>query len=90
MILSNTNILKHGGRAMTATNDMLTFAQPQLPEGEQSNFMGLRDGEVDTISQEAVVKAIAQKQTIGLPITVWNDGKPYRKYPDGRIKHIQV
>jgi hypothetical protein len=75
-------------RAMTATNEVLTVS-PSLKE-EQSNFMGLRDGEVDVISQEAVALAMAQKQTMGFPITVWNHGNPYRKYPDGRIEHIQV
>lgn len=73
---------------MTATNEVLTVF-PSLKE-EQSNFMGLRDGEVDVISQEAVAREMVQKQVMGLPITVWNNGNPYRKYPDGRIEHIQV
>jgi hypothetical protein len=82
--------VKNGAKAMTTINDVLTSPQSQLLEKEQSNFMGLRDGEVDIISQEAVAKALAQKQAMGLPITVWNNGNPYRKYPDGRIEHIQV
>lgn len=77
-------------RATTTTNDVLTVSQ-SLPLGEeQSNFMGLRDGEVDVISQAAVAEAITKKQAMGLPITVWNNGSPYRKYPDGHIEHIQV
>jgi hypothetical protein len=77
-------------RAMTTTNDVLTVAQP-LPSGEeQSNFMGLRDGEVDMLSQAAVAEAIAKKEAVGLPITVWNNGNPFRKYSDGHIEHIQV
>jgi hypothetical protein len=79
-----------GARAMTVVNDVLTLPQSQLLEEEQSNFMGLQDGEIDIISQEAVARAIAQKEALGLPITVWNNGNPYRKYPDGRIEHIQV
>ena len=75
---------------MTVVNDVLTLPQSQLLEEEQSNFMGLQDGEIDIISQEAVARAIAQKEALALPITVWNDGNPYRKYPDGRIEHIQV
>jgi hypothetical protein len=82
--------VKNGAKAMTTINDVLTSPQSQLLEKEQSNFMGLRDGEVDIISQEAVAKALAQKQAMGLPITIWNNGNPYRKYPDGRIEHIQV
>ena len=75
---------------MSAVNDVLSISQSQLPEQEQSNFMGLQDGEVDLISQKAVAKAIAQKQALGLPITVWNNGNPDLQFPDGRIEHIQV
>jgi hypothetical protein len=85
---ANTNILKDGAKAMTSVNEML-IVPPSLEE-ESSNFMGLQDGEVDIISQEAVAKAIAQKQARGLPISVWNNGNPYYKYPDGRIEHIQA
>jgi hypothetical protein len=75
---------------MNTVNEVLTVYSSQSLEEEPSNFMGLRDGEVDIISQEAVAKALAQKQAMGLPVTVWNNGNPYRKYPDGRIEHIQV
>jgi hypothetical protein len=75
---------------MSAVNDVLSVSQSQLPEVEQSNFMGLQDGEVDLISQKAVAQAVAQKQALGLPITVWNNGNPYRQLPDGRIEYIQV
>lgn len=75
---------------MSAVNDVLSVSQSQLPEVEQSNFMGLQDGEVDLISQKAVAQAVAQKQALGLPITVWNNGNPYRQFPDGRIEYIQV
>ena len=73
---------------MTATNEVLTVPPSQSLEEEQLNFLGLQDGEVDIISQEAVAREIAQKQAIGLPITVWNNGNPYRKYPDGHIERI--
>jgi hypothetical protein len=82
--------LKDGARAMTIVNDVLVANPSQLLEEEPSNFMGLPDGEVDIISQEAVARAIELKQARGLPITVWNNGNPYHRYPDGRIKHIQV
>jgi hypothetical protein len=75
---------------MSAVNDVLSVSQSQLPEEEQSNFMDLGDGEVDLISQKAVAKALARKQALGLPITVWNNGNPYRQFPDGRIEYIQV
>jgi hypothetical protein len=87
---TNTNILKNGARAMTTVNEVLTVSSSPSLEEEPSNFMGLQDGEVDIISQEAVAKAIELKQARGLPITVWNNGSPYHKYPDGRIEHIQV
>jgi hypothetical protein len=77
-------------RAMTTPNDVITISQ-SLPLGEeQSNFMGLRDGEIDMLSQTAVADAIAKKEAVGLPITAWNNGNPFRKYPDGHIEHIQV
>jgi hypothetical protein len=76
---------------MTAVNDGSQKIQSQLLiKLDNSNFMGLQDGEVDTISQAAVAKALTQKQAMGLPVTVWNNGNPYRKYPDGRIEYIQV
>jgi hypothetical protein len=75
---------------MTTVNEVLTVSSSPSLEEEPSNFMGLQDGEVDIISQEAVAKAIELKQARGLPITVWNNGSPYHKYPDGRIEHIQV
>ncbi len=74
---------------MTVINDLLTVSQSQLEE-KQSNFMGLPDGEINIISQGAVARAVAQTQALGLPITVWNNGNPYRKYPDGHIEHIQI
>jgi hypothetical protein len=79
-----------GARAMTTANEVVTVPPSSLLEEEPSNFMGLQDGEVDIISQEAVAKAIELKQARGLPITVWNSGKPYYKYPDGHIEHIQI
>jgi hypothetical protein len=75
---------------MTAVNNDLKVQFRPGEEMEQHNFLGLRDGEVEVVSQEAVAKALAQKQAMGLPITVWNDGNPYRKYPDGRIEYIQL
>jgi hypothetical protein len=75
---------------MSAVNDVLSVPQSQLPEQEPSNFIGLQDGEVDLISQKAVAKALAHKQALGLPITIWNNGNPYHRFPDGRIEHIQV
>jgi hypothetical protein len=74
---------------MTAVNNDLKVQPQVLEEMERHNFLGLRDGAVDVISQEAVAKALAQKQVNGLSITVCNDGNPYRKYPDGRIEYIQ-
>jgi hypothetical protein len=52
--------------------------------------MELPDGEVNAISEAAVSKVLAQKQAMGVPITIWNDGNPYRQYPDGRVEYIQV
>ncbi len=75
---------------MTTVNEMLISPSAPSLEEESSNFMGLQDAEVDIISQEAVARAIAQKQARGLPISIWNNGNPYYKYPDGRIEHIQV
>jgi hypothetical protein len=76
---------------MTAVNDGSQKIQSQLLKKlDNSNFMGLQDGEVDKISQAAVAQALTQKQAMGLPVTVWNNGNPYRKYPDGRIEYIQV
>jgi hypothetical protein len=75
---------------MTAVNNDLKVQSRPVEEMEQHNFLGLWDGEVELVSQEAVAKALAQKQAMGLPITVWNDGNPYRKYPDGRIEYIQL
>lgn len=75
---------------MTTVNEVLTLPSSPSLEEEPSNFMGLQNGEVDIISQEAVSRAIELKQARGLPITVWNNGNPYRKYPDGRIEPIQV
>jgi hypothetical protein len=75
---------------MTTVNDGLKVQLRSLEEVDRHNFMGLRDGEVDAISQEAVSTALAHKQAMGLSITVWNDGNPYRKYPDGRIEYIQM
>jgi hypothetical protein len=50
----------------------------------------LHDGEVNEISQAAVCQALAQKEAMGLPITIWNNGNPYRQHPDGRIEYIQI
>jgi hypothetical protein len=74
---------------MTAVNNDLKVQPQAVEEMDRHNFLGLRDGDIDVISQEAVAKALAQKQANGLPITVWNDGNPYRKYPDGRIEYIE-
>jgi hypothetical protein len=52
--------------------------------------MELPDGEVNAISEAVVANALAKKQAMGLPITIWNDGNPYRQYPDGRVEYIQV
>jgi hypothetical protein len=74
---------------MTAVNKGLKVKPQSIEELEQHNFLGLCDGEVDVISQQAVHKALVQKQKMGLPITIWNDGSPYKKYPDGQIEYIQ-
>jgi hypothetical protein len=47
---------------MTIVNDVLV--------ADPSNFMGLPDGEVDIISQEAVTRESELKQARGLPNTV--------------------
>jgi hypothetical protein len=57
---------------------------------EQHNFMELPNGEVQSLSQAAISKALAEKQLMGLPMTIWNNGNPYRQYPDGRIEYIQL
>ena len=75
---------------MTATNDGLKVPSRTLEEAEIPNFMGLPDGEVNAISQVAVANALTQKQAMGLPITIWNDGNPYRQYADGRIEYIKI
>ncbi len=75
---------------MTAANKGVKI-QPRSPEEiEQHNFMELPDGEVQSISQTAISKALAEKKLMGLPITIWNNGNPYRQYPDGRIEYIQL
>jgi hypothetical protein len=43
---------------------------------ESHNFLGLADGEVEQISQDAVRQALEQKQAYGFPVTHWNGGKP--------------
>ena len=75
---------------MTAINDGLKVQLPEPSQFERHNFMELRDGEVDAISQAAVSKALAQKEAMGLPITIWNNGNPYRQHHDGRIEYIQI
>ena len=75
---------------MTAINDGLKVQLPEPSQFERHNFMELRDGEVDAISQAAVSKAIAQKEAMGLPITIWNKGNPYQQHLDGRIEYIQI
>jgi hypothetical protein len=59
-------------------------------EIEQHNFMELPNGEVQALSQAAISKALAEKQLMGLPITIWNNENPYRQYPNGRIEYIQL
>ena len=75
---------------MTAINDGLKVQLPEPSQVERHNFMELRDGEVEAISQAAVSKALAQKEAMGLLITIWNNGNPYRQHPDGRIEYIQI
>jgi len=74
---------------MTAINDGLKVQSPPA-QFERHNFMELRDGKVNEISQAAVCQALAQKEAMGLPITIWNNGNPYRQHPDGRIEYIQI
>jgi hypothetical protein len=81
---------KNGVKTMTAINDGLKVQSPEPAQFERHNFMELRDGEVNAISQAAVSKALAQKEAMGLPITIWNNGNPYRQHPDGRIEYIQM
>jgi hypothetical protein len=70
---------------------MDTKAQSQsLGAMESPNFLGLADGEVQQISQDAVRQELENKQADGFPVTHWNGGKPYRKYPDGQIEEIQI
>jgi hypothetical protein len=75
---------------MTAINDGSNVQSRSIAAVDQYNFMELPDGEVDAISQAAVANALAKKQAMGLPITIWNDGNPYLQYPDGRVEYIQV
>lgn len=75
---------------MTTVNDGLKVQSRSVSEVDRYNFMELSDGEVDALSQMAVSEALAQKQAMGLPITIWNEGNPYRQYLDGRIEYIQV
>ncbi|WP_310487817.1 hypothetical protein [Chamaesiphon sp. VAR_69_metabat_338] len=75
---------------MTAINDGSNRQLRSTAAVERYNFMELADGEVDAISQAAVATAIVQKQAMGLPITIWNEGNPYRRYPDGRVEYIQL
>jgi hypothetical protein len=74
---------------MTAVNNELKVQSRLVEEMDRHNFLGLQDGEVEVISRKIVSQALAQKQAMGLPITIWNNGNPYRKYPDGRIEYIQ-
>jgi hypothetical protein len=79
-----------GSSTMTTINDGLKVQSRSVAEVDRYNFLELPDGKVDTISQAAVSQTLAQKQSMGLPITIWNDGNPYRQYSDGRIEYIQV
>jgi hypothetical protein len=54
------------------------------------NFLDLPDGELQRISQEAVRLDLQRKLEKGLPIFVWNDGKPCNRYADGRIEYIEM
>jgi hypothetical protein len=72
---------------MTAINKVLPRSIEELGG---HNFLDLDDGKVDAISQAAVTESLEQKQSMGLSITIWNNGNPYRKYPDGRIEYIQT
>jgi hypothetical protein len=74
---------------MTTVNQGLKVKLQSTEELAKHNFLGLCDGEVDVISQQAVTEMLVQKQKMGLPITTWNNGNPYEKYPDGRIEYIQ-
>jgi hypothetical protein len=74
---------KNGVKAVTPINDGLKVQSPEPAQFERHNFMELRDGEVSAISQAAVCKALAQKEVMGLLITIWNNGNPYRQHPDG-------
>jgi hypothetical protein len=82
------NVITDRAKAM-ATLDTKAQIQPQGAV-ESPNFLGLADGEVEQISQDAVREALEQKQADGLPVTHWNGGEPYREYPDGRIEEIQI
>jgi hypothetical protein len=68
---------------MTTVNDGLKVQSRSVAEVDRYNFLDLPDGEVDAISQAAVSQALAQKQAMGLSITIWNNGNPYRQYSDG-------
>jgi hypothetical protein len=54
------------------------------------NVLGLPDGLLEQLSQEAVAIDLQRKLEKGVPILVWNDGLPYHKHPDGRIEYIQI
>ncbi len=75
---------------MTAANKSVKVQTRSPEEIKQHNFLELPDGEVQAISQAAISKTLAEKKLMGLPITIWNNGNPYRQYPDRRIEHIQL
>jgi hypothetical protein len=72
---------------MTTVNDGFKVQSRSVAEVDRYNFLELPDGEVDAISQVAVSQALVQKQAMGLPITIWNNGNPYRQYSDGRVEY---
>jgi hypothetical protein len=81
---------QNGVKAMTAINDGLKVQSPEPAQFERHNFMELRDGEVSAISQVAICQALAQKEAMGLPINIWNNGNPYRQHSDGRIEYTHI
>jgi hypothetical protein len=72
---------------MTTVNDGFKVQSRSVAEVDRYNFLELPDGEVDAISQVAVSQSLVQKQAMGLPITIWNNGNPYRQYSDGRVEY---
>ncbi|NJN49040.1 MAG: hypothetical protein HC805_03670 [Alkalinema sp. RL_2_19] len=68
----------------------MTVSKTRSQEFAIPSFLDLPEGELQRLSQEAVLLDLKRKLNKDLPIVVWNDGRPYNKYADGRIEYIAL